>query len=86
MIVYIAAEIFPTLSPKFRRPTARPPRTTAKWSHERKVLQEYEAVVAHGVVGVRYGCSRCSVRFRIGRPSRQDRRIIIVIVLTVVQF
>jgi hypothetical protein len=45
MIVYIAAEIFPTLSPKFRRPTARPPRTTAKWSQERKVLREFEAVL-----------------------------------------
>jgi hypothetical protein len=47
MIVYIAAEIFPTLSPKLRRPTARPPRTTAKWSQERKVLREFEAVLKY---------------------------------------
>lgn len=31
------AEICPTLSPKFKRPTARPPRMTVKLSHERNV-------------------------------------------------
>ena len=31
------AEMRPTLSPKLRRPTARPPRMTVKLSHERKV-------------------------------------------------
>ena len=31
------AEIWPTLSPKLRSPTARPPRITVKLSHERKV-------------------------------------------------
>lgn len=31
------AEIWPTRSPKFRRPTARPPRMTVKLSQERKV-------------------------------------------------
>lgn len=33
----IAALILPTLSPKLSRPTASPPRTTVKWSHDRKV-------------------------------------------------
>lgn len=36
-MVYRAALILPTLSPKFRSPTARPPSTTAKCSHDRKV-------------------------------------------------
>jgi hypothetical protein len=31
------ALIFPILSPKLRRPIARPPRMTVKFSHERKV-------------------------------------------------
>jgi hypothetical protein len=31
------ALIFPILSPKLRRPIARPPRMTVKLSHERKV-------------------------------------------------
>jgi len=31
------AEILPILSPKLSRPTARPPRMTVKFSHERKV-------------------------------------------------
>lgn len=31
------ALIFPTLSPKFSSPIARPPRMTVKFSHERKV-------------------------------------------------
>lgn len=31
------ALIFPILSPKFRSPTASPPRTTVKWSQERNV-------------------------------------------------
>ena len=31
------ALIWPTRSPKLRRPTARPPRMTVKLSHERKV-------------------------------------------------
>lgn len=31
------AEMRPTLSPKFSRPTARPPRMTVKFSHERNV-------------------------------------------------
>jgi len=36
--VNTAAEILPVLSVlKFRRPIARPPRTTVNWSHERNV-------------------------------------------------
>jgi hypothetical protein len=35
--VKMAALICPTLSPKFRRPTARPPRMMVKFSQERKV-------------------------------------------------
>ena len=31
------AEIWPTRSPKLSKPTARPPRTTVKLSHERNV-------------------------------------------------
>jgi len=31
------AEMRPILSPKFKRPTARPPRMTVKFSHERNV-------------------------------------------------
>lgn len=31
------ADVLPILSPKFRRPTARPPRRMVKLSHERKV-------------------------------------------------
>lgn len=31
------ADIWPTLSPKLRRPTASPPRMTVKFNHERKV-------------------------------------------------
>lgn len=37
MMVKRAAEIRPMRSPKFSRPTARPPRMTVKFSHERKV-------------------------------------------------
>jgi len=33
----IPALIFPTLSPKFRRPTASPPNTTVKCSHDKNV-------------------------------------------------
>lgn len=35
--VNIAAEIFPTLSPKLRRPILRPARTTVKLSHDKNV-------------------------------------------------
>jgi hypothetical protein len=37
MKVKTPADICPTRSPKLRRPTARPPRMTVKFSHERKV-------------------------------------------------
>ena len=37
MMVKSAAEIRPIRSPKFSRPTARPPRMTVKFSQERKV-------------------------------------------------
>jgi hypothetical protein len=37
MMVKMPAEIWPTRSPKFKSPTARPPRMTVKLSHERKV-------------------------------------------------
>lgn len=35
--IFETVELEFTLSPKFSKPTARPPRTTVKWSHERKV-------------------------------------------------
>lgn len=37
MTVNRAAEMRPMRSPKFKRPTARPPRTTVKFNQERKV-------------------------------------------------
>jgi hypothetical protein len=37
IMVKMPAEIWPTRSPKFSKPTARPPRMTVKLSHERKV-------------------------------------------------
>lgn len=37
MTVKRAAEMRPMRSPKFRSPTAKPPRMTVKFSHERKV-------------------------------------------------
>jgi len=37
MTVKIPALIWPTLSPKLSRPTARPPRMMVKLSHDRKV-------------------------------------------------
>lgn len=50
-IVNSPAEIMPTLSPKLRRPTARPPRMTVKFSHERKVLSLAKKTLGSTLVG-----------------------------------
>lgn len=74
-----------TLSPKLRRPTARPPRTTAKWSHERKVrLRERELERTWSCVRLpthwrrrpwaRHGRAvRCAVVRRSGQSRRRGK-------------
>ncbi len=50
-VVKSVADIRPTLSPKFRRPTPSPPRITVKFNHERKVRSLAKKTFGSTLVG-----------------------------------
>jgi len=58
----LAKEIVRTLSPKFNKPTARPPSTTVKCSHERKVRSLAKETFGSILTGraMRFDAVRCS--------------------------
>jgi hypothetical protein len=67
MMVNRAAEMRPMRSPKLRRPTARPPRMTVKFSHERKV---------RSLAKKTFGSTRVGRAMRL--PKRGVSRLVLV--------
>lgn len=57
--------------PKLSNPTARPPRTTAKWSHERKV--RLEGGQSSGKDEEKLRCRRWGLRFTPGGVEERRR-------------